>query len=167
MNATATIPVTSTCRAPPAPSRVYRASVSRNRTAAVTAAVCALSTRAAVAGSATAHNADTLLTGENVRSYPATVPEVGLEYRAIAPASSRASWGGRPCSRVKNSTATSVRTRARTSTPASPPAPSPPAAAVTRRATSTRNALTRRSPAGNGDPNNAPAPAGAAAPVVG
>ena len=57
-----------------------------------------------------------LLTGENVRSYPATAVVRWRECLAMVAATSRASAGGRPCSAVKNSTATWVRTRARSLT---------------------------------------------------
>ena len=72
-----------------------------NRNASPTAARWARSIVAAVARSATAHNADTLFTGENVRSDPATAWVCGREYLAIAAASSRASAGGLPCSAAK------------------------------------------------------------------
>ena len=72
--------------------------------------------RAAVAGSAIAHRVLTLFTGENVRSYPATAVVRGRECLAIVAAISRASAGSRPCSLRKNSTATSERIRARSST---------------------------------------------------
>src|SRR5215211_4133706 len=77
---------------------------------------------AVVAGSATAHRVETDFTGENVRSYPATVCVRGREPFAICPASSRASAGSRPCSARKNSRATSVRTLARSAAGSRAPA---------------------------------------------
>ena len=68
VNAAATKPRTSTWRTPLVPNRVYRACCSMNRKASRTAARWACSIAAAVAGSATAHSADTLFTGEKVRS---------------------------------------------------------------------------------------------------
>jgi hypothetical protein len=68
VNAAATKPRTSTCRTPLVPVRVYRACCSMNRNASPTAARWARSIVAAVDWSATAHSADTLFTGENVRS---------------------------------------------------------------------------------------------------
>src|SRR5829696_4294937 len=59
--------------------------------ASCTATSWAFSITAANAGSATAHKLDTDFTGENVRSYPATVCGRGRESFAICPARSRAS----------------------------------------------------------------------------
>ncbi len=70
---------------------------------------------AAIDGSASAHSADTDFTGENVRSKPATAVVCGRDSRATSPASSRASWGSRLNSATKNSRATSVRIRPRSS----------------------------------------------------
>jgi hypothetical protein len=96
------------------------------------------------AGSATAHRVDTDLTGEKVRSYPATAVVRGFDSSATAPASSRASAGKRPCSRWKNSRATSDRTRARSAsgTGQSPGSPAAALTAAIRAATSRRYGLT-------------------------
>src|SRR5215216_6985731 len=69
----ATRPRTLTCRMPCGPVRVNRACFSMNAKASLTAAWWACSIAAATAGSATAHKVDTDFTGENVKSYPATV----------------------------------------------------------------------------------------------
>jgi hypothetical protein len=61
------------------------------------AAWCARSITAAIWGSATAHNADTDLTGEKVRSYPATGWAGRRDSFAIAADNSRSSVGTRPC----------------------------------------------------------------------
>ena len=68
VNAAATKPRTSTCRTPLLPVRVKSACRSRKVNASPTAAWWARSIAAAVARSATAHSADTLFTGEKVRS---------------------------------------------------------------------------------------------------
>jgi hypothetical protein len=83
-----------------------RACGSMKLSASCTAAWWARSIAAATAGSATAHNADTDFTGENVKSKPATVCVRGRESLAICPANSRALTGFRPCSARKNSKAT-------------------------------------------------------------
>jgi hypothetical protein len=85
-------------RTPCEPSRAYKASFSTNRRASPTAAWWARSIAAAIWGSATAHNADTDLTGEKVRSYPATGCAGRRESFAIAADNSRSSIGTRPCS---------------------------------------------------------------------
>src|SRR5215211_67385 len=98
---------------------------------------------AATAGSATAHSVDTDFTGENVRSYPATVCARGRELFAIWVANSAASIGARPCSATKNSRATCVRIRARSTaaTEASTGSPIAAFSAAIRLATSTRNGV--------------------------
>ena len=113
VNAVATRPRVSTCRTPSVPSRVNRAVLSRNASASLTAVWWARSIAAAVGRSAIAHSVLTLLTGENVRSYPATALVRGRECLAIVAASSRASAGSRPCSSRNSSVATWVRMRAR------------------------------------------------------
>ena len=144
MKAVATRPRTLTWRAPSLPSRVNRAFVSRKVRASLIAARWAFSIFAAVAGSARAHSTETLLTGEKVRSYPATALVWGRECLAMVAANSRASAGSRPCSAVKNSRATSVRIPARSAagTGQSPGRPADSLKAAIRLATSTRNALT-------------------------
>ena len=62
---------------------------------------------------AIAHNADTDLTGVNVRSNPATALVAGRECRAMNEDSSRGSFGARPYSSANISRPTSVRIRAR------------------------------------------------------
>jgi len=91
---------------------------------------------------AIAHNAETLLTGENVRSYPATAVVDWRELRAMNEDSSRGFAGARPYCSVNMSRPTSVRIRAR-SAAASGVSRGIPEATFTstaRRATSTRNA---------------------------
>ena len=62
---------------------------------------------------AIAHNAETLLTGEKVRSNPATAVVAARECRAMNEDSSRGSFGGRPYSCANIARPTSVRIRAR------------------------------------------------------
>lgn len=62
---------------------------------------------------AIARSADTLLTGLNVMSNPATAAELGRELRATHPDSSRVSSGARPMASVNIRVATRVRIRAR------------------------------------------------------
>ena len=97
-----------------------------------------------MARSAIAHNADTLLTGEKVRSYPATAVVAGRECFAMVAANSRASSGSRPYSARKNSVATWVRIRARSwaGTGQSSGTPAAWLMAAIRVATSRRNADT-------------------------
>ena len=109
--------------------------------ASATASWWARSIGAAIRGSAIAHRVDTDLTGEKVRSNPATAVVLGRECFAIVPASSRASIGSRPCSARKNSGATSVRIRARSAAGDRP----------VRRA-ARRPALSGRDPLGDLDP---------------
>ena len=120
--------MTLTCRIPFLPCRVNKAWRSMKVSASCTAARCAFSICAAMCGSATAHNVETDLTGEKVRSKPATIWVRGRDCLAIMAAISRASIGSRPCSVRKNSRATSVRTCAR-SAAETDSSPSCPAAA--------------------------------------
>ena len=126
------------------PIRVNNALFSMKSNASLIAAWCARSITAAVFGSASAHSTETLLTGEKVRSYPATAFVLGRECLAIVAASSRASAGSRPCSARKKSRPTSVRILARSSagTGQSPGRPAVSLRAARRLATSTRKALT-------------------------
>jgi hypothetical protein len=111
--------------------------------ASPTAAWCARSMTAATAGSATAHSVETDFTGENVKSYPATVCARGRELFAICAANSAASIGARPCSAAKNSRPTWVRIRALSAaaTEASTGSPIKALSAAIRWATSTRNGV--------------------------
>ena len=115
VNAAAIRPRTLTWRTPLVPVRVNRAWVSRNRNASLIAARWACSIWAATAGSANAHSVDTLLTGEKVRSNPATAVVCGRDSFAMWPANSRASSGSRPCSVRNDSRPSWERSSARTS----------------------------------------------------
>ena len=95
VNAVATSPVTSTWRTPLVPSRVYRACFSMNASASATASLWASSTCAATCGGAIAHRVLTDLTGEKVRSYPATAVVLGRDSLAIV-AGQLAGVGGVP-----------------------------------------------------------------------
>ncbi|SKO00947.1 Uncharacterised protein [Mycobacteroides abscessus subsp. massiliense] len=64
---------------------------------------------------AMAHSAEMLLTGLNVKSYPATALVAGLLFFAIQPESSESSDGSRWYSFQNMPRATDVRMRARTS----------------------------------------------------
>jgi hypothetical protein len=81
--------------------------------ASATAAWWACSIFVATSGGAIAHNAETDLTGLNVRSNPATAVCRGREYFANAVDSSCAVAGSRPCSATKNSRAAVERALAR------------------------------------------------------
>jgi hypothetical protein len=105
---------------PAAPCRVNAACRSRYPRARATAAACASSTATRVAWSPNAHSTDTLLTGVNTRSYPATGCRAGRAWAAMNCRSSATSIGSRPCSRRNRSRPTSRRTRARSSWDSSP-----------------------------------------------
>ena len=68
MNTAAISPVVSTCRTPSVPSRVKQALSSSQARASATAAAWAASICSATSRGASAHNAETDLTGEKVRS---------------------------------------------------------------------------------------------------
>lgn len=67
-NAAPISPATATWATPLRPVRVNVAADSSQARVSATAAVCATSIRSATSRGASAHNADTLFTGENVRS---------------------------------------------------------------------------------------------------
>ena len=68
VNTAAISPEVSTCRTPPAPSRVKTACRSSQASVSATAAAWAASTCSATFRGASAHSAETDFTGENVRS---------------------------------------------------------------------------------------------------
>ena len=115
VNAAAIKPFASTWATPPLPSLVKQACSSRYSSAAPIAASWAASICSATSRGATAHSADTLLTGVKVRSNPATALVFCRPDFATHPDSSRSSAGARPYSRANISVATRVRMVARSS----------------------------------------------------
>jgi len=107
-----------------------------------TAAWCAATIWSATSWGAIAHSAETLLTGENVRSYPATALVDWRELRAMKEDSSRGLPGARRYCSVNMARPTSVRIRARSAAAKGVSRGTSRAlfAATARRATSTRNA---------------------------